>query len=79
MNNLNNAYEQFKVRERDLLHEVEQDRLAQSLPKPARNLNHNLAEMGHFLVKVGTHLVESYDETELRKPDLSLRISGNEI
>lgn len=79
MINLNNAYEHFKVRERDLLHEAERERLAQSLPKSAKNLNHNLAQVGRFLVNVGTHLVESYDEAELSKPDLSLRMSGNEV
>lgn len=78
MINLNNAYEDFKVRERDLIHEAEQERLVQSLAKPARKSNHNLAQMGRFLVKVGTHLVESYDEAEFVIPDSSLRMASNE-
>lgn len=61
MNDLNPTYEDFKSRERDLIHIAKRERLIRSLAKPRRTSNRNLAQMGRFLVKIGTHLIESYD------------------
>lgn len=61
MNDLNPTYEDFKSRERDLIRTAKHERLIRSLAKPTRTSNRNLAQMGRFLVKIGTYLIESYD------------------
>ena len=78
MYELNNAYEHFKVREQDLIRKANAERLAGRVQASTKKSNRNLAQMGHFLVKVGTHLVEAYDEVEITLSASSIHISGNE-
>ena len=69
-------YREFKIRERDLLVKAEQVRTARRTKQHQAPSNRPLATVGHMLVKVGTQLVEAYDNTDV-VASTNIRIVGN--
>jgi|GEM_PF-5107908 len=75
MYELNNSFEHFKNRERDLITKADNERLARSISTDKKP-NRALSNMGHLMVKVGTHLVEAYSETDLTIQTLPAPATG---